>query len=76
MAIKTTKVLKTQFTCENGEEMSVNLDSYKEDITDSEIQSGVEAMLASGALASGGYSAVAAIGAQKIETTSTDVVFI
>ena len=68
MAIKTTKVLKTQFTCENGEEMSVNLDSYKEDITDSEIQSSVEAMLASGALAS--------IGAQKIETTSTDVVFI
>ena len=76
MAIKTTKVLKTQFSCENGEEMSVNLDSYKEDITDSEIQSGVEAMLASGALASGGAAAVAAIGAQKIETTSTDVVFV
>ena len=56
--------------------MSVNLDSYKEDLTDSEIQTGVEAMLASGALASGGYSAVAAIGAQKVETTSTDVVFI
>ena len=76
MATKTTKVLKTQFSCENGKEMSVNLDSYKEDITDSEIQSGVEAMLASGALASGGAAAVAAIGAQKVETTSTDVVFL
>ena len=68
MATKTTKVLKTQFTCENGKNMTVSLDSYKPDITDSEIQIGVEAMLASGALAS--------IGAQKIETTSTDVVFI
>ena len=75
MATKTTKVLKTQFTCENGKEMSVNLDSYKADLTDSEIQTGVEAMLASGALASGGASAVAAIGAQKVDTTTVDVVF-
>ncbi len=76
MATKTTKVLKTQFTCENGKNMTVSLDSYKPDITDSEIQIGVEAMLASGALASGGASAVAAIGAQKVDTTTVDVVFI
>ena len=76
MATKTTKVLKTQFTCENGTNMTVSLDSYKPDITDSEIQTGVEAMLASGALASGGATAVAAIGAQKVDTTTVDVVFI
>ena len=76
MATKTTKVLKTQFTCENGKNMTVSLDSYKPDNTDSEIQTGVEAMLASGALASGGASAVAAVGAQKVDTTTVDVVFI
>ena len=75
MATKTTKVLKTQFTCENGKSMTLSLDSYKPDITDSEIQTGVEAMLASGALASGGASAVAAVGAQKVDTTTVDVVF-
>ena len=47
----------------------------KGSLTDSEIQTGVEAMLASGALASGGASAVAAIGAQKVDTTTVDVVF-
>ena len=76
MATKTTKVLKTHFTCDNGKDLTLSLDSYKEDLTDSEIQSGVEAMLASGALASGGAAAVAAIGAQKVETTSVDVVFV
>ena len=54
MATKTTKVLKTNFTCDNGKSLTLSLDSYKGDLTDSEIQSGVEAMLASGALASSG----------------------
>ena len=75
MATKTTKVLKTQFTCENGKSMSVSLDSYNPALTDSDIQTGVEAMLASGALAQGDASAVAAIGAQKVDTTTVDVVF-
>ena len=42
----------------------------------SDIQTGVEAMLASGALAQGDASAVAVAGAQKVDTTTVDVVLV
>ena len=76
MATKQTKVLKTSFTCENGKSLTLSLDSYKPGLTDSDIQTGVEAMLASGALAQGDYSAVAVAGAQKVDTTTIDVVVV
>lgn len=76
MAVKTTHTLQVQFAGENGNDFNFNLDDYKQDLTDSEIQSGAEAMLASGAIASGGHAAVAALGAKKIDTTQTDVAFV
>ena len=75
MATKTTKNLKVDFICEHGSTCTYNLQDYKEDLTDSEIQTGCEAMLASGAVANGGYSATSIVGAKKVNTTTIDVVF-
>lgn len=76
MATKTTHKLQCNFTCENGASCSYMLDDYKQEATDSDIQTGVEAMLASGAIAQGDASAVAVAGAKKIDTTTVDVVFV
>ena len=75
MATKTTKNLKCIFVNERGDNFNVNIADYNPEKTDTEIQTGVEAMLSSGALASGGYAAVSALGAQKVDTTTVDVVF-
>ena len=76
MATKTTHKLNVNFTCDNGSDCTYVLDDYKQDLTDSEIQTGAEAMLASGAIANGGNAAVAVIGAKKVDTTTVDVVFV
>ena len=76
MAIKITHTLKAQFADERGEEFYFNVPDYNTELTDSEIQTGVESMLSSGAIANGGSAANAAIGAVKVDTTQTDVPFI
>lgn len=75
MATKTTHKLNVEFTTDNGGSCVYSLDDYKQDLTDSEIQTGAESMLASGAIANGGSAAVAVIGAKKVDTTTVDVVF-
>lgn len=76
MATKITHTLKCQFAGDGETKFNVNVPDYNTEKTDSEIQTGVEAMLQSGALGIGNNAAIAAIGAQKIDTTTTDVVFI
>lgn len=76
MATKITHTLKCQFAGDNETEFYVNVPDYDTEKADSEIQNGVEAMLQSGALGIGSNAATAAIGAQKVDTTVTDVVFI
>lgn len=76
MATKITHTLKCQFAGDNETEFYVNVPDYDTEKTDSEIQNGVEAMLASGALGIGSHAATAAIGATKVDTTTTDVLFI
>lgn len=76
MATKTTHKLNIDFTCDNGSSCIYSLDDYKQDLTDSDIQTGAEAMLASGAIANGSNAAVAVIGAKKVDTTTVDVVFV
>lgn len=76
MASKITHTLKCQFAGENDTEFYVNVPDYNQEKTDSEIQTGVQAMLASGALGIGSKAATAVLGATKVDTTTTDVVFI
>ncbi len=76
MATKITRTLKCQFAGENDTEFNVNVPDYNTEKSDSEIQTGVNAMLASGALGIGSKAATAVIGATKVDTTTTDVVFI
>lgn len=76
MATKTTKKLNVEFACDDGKYCTYSLDDYKEDLTDSEIETQCNAMLDSGAIANGGSAAVAVVGAKKVNTTTVDVVFV
>ena len=75
MATVTSSVLKTYFTCQDGKNLTLSLADREPSLSDAQIQAGVEAMLASGALASGGSPASAVVGAQKVDTITVDVVF-
>lgn len=76
MATKITHTLKCQFATDNGNDIYVNVPDYNTELADSEIQAGVESMFQSGAIGSGSNAANAVLGATKVDTTTTDVVFI
>lgn len=76
MATKITHTLKCEFVGDNEAKFYVNVPDYDTEKPDSEIQTGVEAMLSSGALGIGNNAATAVIGATKVDTTTTEVVFI
>lgn len=76
MATKITHTLKCQFAADNGNQFYVNVPDYNTELADSEIQTGVESMLSSGAIGIGSSAANAVVGATKVDTTTTDVVFI
>ncbi|WP_195268394.1 DUF2922 domain-containing protein [Eubacterium sp. 1001713B170207_170306_E7] len=73
MAAETSKDLVLYFERSDGKSYSLSIPDYLADITDEQIKTGAQGILAEGIFEPEGFALVKATNAVKIETTKTDV---
>ena len=73
MATTTESYLNITYKTQNDKNLTLKINDREPDLTDTQIQSGAEACLASGALGIGTDAAQSIVSAVKVDTTKVDV---
>ena len=74
MAVTTSKDLTINFQRTDGNPHKITIPDYKDGITNTEIQTGAQAIVDQGAFEPDGFALAKVTGAVKTDTTKTDVV--
>ncbi len=69
----TTKVLNITFACDDGTTSAFAIPDYDPAVADTVIKTQVNAILAQGALGTGGKAFTSIASVRKVDTTTTDV---
>lgn len=69
----TTKDILAHFSLDDGTTMSFTIPDYDPAITDANLKTALDAIVATGIIAYGGHAAVRCIDATKVDTVKTDV---